>query len=371
MRAIIVSNTYIDPAARGKLKALVSLGCTLTVAVPARWSATARGPLLQASWGNDGGVRVVPIHVKGERGELVEWKAGDLHRLFSDFRPEIIQIEAEPWSPAAATASARAHRLGIPITIFGWESVVRPYSFGRGGDGSAPWREPGGLIGGNKLAAALLAKARPGVPVGVIPQLGLQSPMESPRPEHAELAIGFVGRLVPEKGLDTLFRACVKLLGRWNLTVVGSGPSQEQLESLAERLGIASRITWRGALPPEVLKQLWPALDCLVVPSRSTPQWVEIFHPALVEAMGQGVPVIGSDSGALPDLIANAGIIVAEDDVAALTAALQRLADTPRERIRLGKEARTRVMAEFVDEAVARRTLEFWKVVVGKKTVER
>jgi glycosyltransferase involved in cell wall biosynthesis len=367
MRAIIVSHTYIDPATRGKLKALVGLGCTLTVAVPDRWSPTARGTLLTASWSNDGGVRIVPIPVKGERGEMVQWKAGDLHRLFADFRPEILQIEAEPWSPAAATASARAVKLGIPTTIFGWESLVRPYSFGENWRRKRTLARAKALIGGNKLAAALLAKARPGVPVAVIPQLGLVPPIESQRPEHAELAIGFVGRLVPEKGLDTVFRACVKLLGRWKLTVVGSGPSQEQLESLAERLGIASRITWRGAMQPEALRGVWPELDCLVVPSRSTPQWVEIFHPALIEAMGHGVPVIGSDTGALPDLIANAGVIVTEDDVAALTAALQHLADTPRERIRLSQEARARVMAEFVDDAVARRTLEFWRTVVGKR----
>jgi glycosyltransferase involved in cell wall biosynthesis len=365
MRAVIVSHTYIDPATRGKLKALVSLGCTLSVAVPSRWSPTPRGPLLTATWGNDGGVRIIPIPVTGQRGESVQWSSRDLDRLFGDFRPEVVQIEAEPWSPVAATASARADRLKIPVTVFGWESVARPYTFRERWRRTRTLGRARALIGGNKLAAALLGRARPGVPVAVIPQLGLTPPLETLRPDHAELAIGFVGRLVPEKGLDSLFRACVKLLGRWRLTVVGSGPSQEQLEVLAERLGIASRITWRGAVPPEALKDLWPGLDCLVVPSRSTPQWVETFHPALVEAMGHGVPVIGTDSGALPDIIANAGIIVPEDDVAALTGALQQLADTPRERIRLGREARLRVMAEYVDDAVARRTLELWRKVTG------
>jgi glycosyltransferase involved in cell wall biosynthesis len=94
---------------------------------------------------------------------------------------------------------------------------------------------------------------------------------------------------------------------------------------------------------------------------------VETYHPALVEAMGYGVTVIGSDSGALPELIGSAGLIVPEDDAAALTAALQRLADTPRERTRLGREARLRVISEFVDEAVARRTLEFWRKVVERR----
>ncbi len=156
----------------------------------------------------------------------------------------------------------------------------------------------------------------------------------------------------------------MKLLGRWTLTVVGSGPAQESLESLAERLGIASRITWRGAIPAEDLKNIWAGVDCLVIPSRTTPDWVETFHHPLVEAMGHGVTVVGSDSGALPELIDTAGLVVPEDDVEALTAALQHLADSPRERNRLGREARLRVMSEYVDDAVARRTLEFWEEVL-------
>ena len=110
---------------------------------------------------------------------------------------------------------------------------------------------------------------------------------------------------------------------------------------------------------------MWPRIECLVVPSRRTPEWVETYHPALVEAMGHGVTVVGSDSGALPELIDTAGLVVPEDDVAALTAALQHLLDTPRERQRFGREGRHRVLAQYVDDAVARRTLEFWERVKG------
>lgn len=367
MRAIIASHTYIDPATRGKLRALTGLGVTLSVAVPARWSPSARGPLLSASWGNDGGIRIIPIPVAGDRGESVTWKASDLHRLFADFRPDIIQVEAEPWTPLAATATGRAARLGIPTTLFGWESVSRGYGFMERWRRTRTLGRTRAVIGGNRLAADLLSRERPGVPVAVIPQVGLTPPLEVVRPDHTELAIGFVGRLIPEKGLDSLFRACVKLLGRWRLTVVGSGPAQESLEQLAERLGIASRVTWRGPVPAGELHHLWRELDCLVVPSRTTPQWVETFHPALVEAMGHGVTVVGTDSGALPELIDTAGLVVPEDDVGALTAALQHLSDAPRDRARLGREARLRVMAEFVDDAVARRTLEFWERVLTTK----
>ena len=361
MRAVIVSHTYIDPATRGKLKALAGLGCTLSVAVPAAWSPTPRGPALQATWGNDGGLRIVPIPVTGDRGEGVAWRSKDLYRLLSDFRPDIVQVEAEPWTPAAAAASAHAAKLRQPLVLFGWESVTRSFGFLEGFRRGRTLDRATGLIGGNRVAAAILSKGKPGVPVTVIPQLGITPPLEVQRPSEPGLAIAFVGRLVPEKGLDCLFRACVKLLGKWTLTVVGSGPAQEQLEQLAEKLGIASRITWKGALPPETVRTLWAEVDTLVIPSRTTPGWVETFHQPLVEAMGHGVTVVGSDSGALPELIDTAGLVVPEDDVPALTAALQHLADSPRERQRLGREARLRVMHDYVDDAVARRTLEFWE----------
>jgi glycosyltransferase involved in cell wall biosynthesis len=367
VRVVFVSHTYLDASLRGKLRALAALGCTISVAVPERWSAVGPGQNFTASWGNDGGIRIVPIKVSGsDRGVRSSWSGSGLRRLFTDFRPNLVQVEEEPWTPAGATATRQATSLKLPTVVFGWESVARPYSMVETYRRRKTVQRALALIGGNKLAAGLLAKLKPGAPVAVIPQLGLTPPIEPPRGEHQGLALGFVGRLVPEKGLDTLFRACVKLHGRWSLTVVGSGPAQEELEALAERLGIAARVTWTGPLPAAELPRLWPQLDCLVVPSRTTPRWVETFHPALVEAMGHAVTVVGTDSGAIPELIDTAGLVVPEDDVVALTGALQHLSDSPRERARLGREARLRVMSEYVDDAVARRTLEFWESVLRR-----
>jgi glycosyltransferase involved in cell wall biosynthesis len=183
---------------------------------------------------------------------------------------------------------------------------------------------------------------------------------------HQRFTLGFVGRLVPEKGLDILLRAAVRLHGDWDLLVVGSGPAQEELENLAERLGIASRLTWMGALPPEELSSVWPRLDALSLPARTTRQGVEAHGRAVVEAMGYGVPVVGSASGALPDIIGHAGLIVKEDDVPGLTDALQDLINSPQRRVAFAQEGRRRVMSEFVDAAIARKTLAFWRTVSGK-----
>ncbi|HUL69363.1 MAG TPA: glycosyltransferase family 4 protein [Gemmatimonadales bacterium] len=366
MRAVVVSHTYLDPANRGKLRALTALGCTIAVAVPDRWINTASGAPVSATFGDDGGVRFVPIPVRSLVPEGATWRARAIRQLLTDFRPDIVQIEEDPWTQVAAASAIAATSLKIPALIFSWQNLPPRLS------PLALWRQYRvlprlrGVIGGNKAATSQLSRARPGVPSTTIPQLGGLPPLEYHRPAREALSIGFVGRVVPEKGLDLLFRASVKLLGRWSLTVVGSGPGQEGLERLAEQLGIAARISWLGALPTTEWSQLWPSFDVLVVPSRTTQRWMETFSLPVIQAMGHGVTVVASDSGALPELVDTAGLVVPEGEIDALTAALQHLLDSPRERERLGREARQRVMSEYTDDALARKTLEFWERVVGR-----
>ena len=369
MRAVLVSHSYLDPASRGKLRALAGLGCSLTVAVPDKWVSRENTPPVKAQWGNDAGARIVPIPVSGQGpGRPGTWRSSALRRLLTDFRPEIIQVEEEPWTPVAATVTRLGASLHVPVVLFGWSSLNERLSPVTGWRRRRTLARVQGLLGVNKSAVAQLTRFRTGVPTAVMPQLGVTPPLDLARDRREGLSIGFVGRLVPEKGLDLLFRAAIKLSGPWRLTVVGSGPAQEELEALAERLGIAARVRWLGAIPASEVGKLWPTFDCLVVPSRTTPEWVESFHAPLVQAMGHGVTIIGADSGAIPELIDTAGLVVPEDNVPALTAALQHLSDSPRERERFGREGRLRVMSEYTDDAVARRTMEFWERVTHRAT---
>jgi glycosyltransferase involved in cell wall biosynthesis len=93
-----------------------------------------------------------------------------------------------------------------------------------------------------------------------------------------------------------------------------------------------------------------------VGPSLTTPRWKEQFGRMLVEAMACGVPVIGSDSGEIPNVIGDAGLVVPEGDSVALRTAIARLRDDATERQRLAERGRARVLVLFTQEAVARRT---------------
>jgi len=221
-----------------------------------------------------------------------------------------------------------------------------------------------GAIAGSAGAAALLRRAVPDLPVAIVPQFGVQVPPEPEHALHEGLAIGYVGRLVPEKGLDTLLQALAENRGgRWHLWVVGDGPDRERLERIASELRLAARIRWTGALPPDEMTRMWAELDVLVVPSRELPGWAEQSAHPVAEAMAHEVAVIGTGAGATPEVIGDAGAIVPPGDPAALAGALRRLTATETRRP-LAQAGRARVMQLFSDDAVAERTVAFWKEVV-------
>jgi glycosyltransferase involved in cell wall biosynthesis len=366
VRALIVSRVYADPTARGKLRAIAGLDVVVAAAVPDRWIPAGLDREQQTSWGQDGGVRTVPVAIRGNASSGADpyWHGRTVRDLLTDFRPDLLQIEEEPGSNGAAAIARMARRLKIPYVLLTRESL--PVTRGtlaalrrnRALAGAA------GLISVNEAAGRLALRGHPSLPHRTIPQIGVPLPLSVQRTPHTGLSIGFVGRLIPEKGLDLLFRAAVKLIGRWTITVVGTGPAQEELEGLAERLGIAGRVTWLGALPRSGVDEVWPRLDVVVTPSRATARWIEVTPRAALEAMAHGIAVVGSAGGAIPETLGEAGIVVPEEDVAALGEALQRLHDQPAEHQRLGAAGRRRVMEAYTDAAVAQQTLAFWRELI-------
>jgi glycosyltransferase involved in cell wall biosynthesis len=93
--------------------------------------------------------------------------------------------------------------------------------------------------------------------------------------------------------------------------------------------------------------------------------WKEQFGRVLVEAMASGVPVIGSDSGAIPGVIGDAGLVVPEGDVAALHGALCRLRDDPHLRRELAQRGRQRALAHFTHQQIAAATVEVYRQMMA------
>ena len=308
----------------------------------------------------------LPARGIGPKGELhkARYSRGPLKALLRDRRPDLVQIEEEPTSIVARQVVGAARRLGIPCVLLTHQNVDLQLDWWLRWKHRRLLRKLTGLVAGSDLAGIMVREDAPNLPIAVIPQLGALAPHEPQHVPHEGLAIGFVGRLVPQKGLDNLLQAlALQRSAKWRLTIVGDGPERERLEQLSTDLRLAARVRWTGGLPAEQVANLWPDLDVLVMPSRSSPEWREANGQVLMEAMANEVAVVGTDSGVIPELIGEAGIVVPDGDLPGLATALERLGDLPTRRT-LAQAARARALRLYSDDAIAERTLEFWRQVV-------
>src|SRR5438105_3468117 len=134
--------------------------------------------------------------------------------------------------------------------------------------------------------------------------------------------------------------AAARLRGEGRLLLIGGGDREAALRAQADRLGIAARVTFVPLAPAGEVPGWLRRLDALAAPSLTTPAWKEQFGRGLIEAMAVAVPVVGSDSGEIPRVIGDAGLVVPENSPAALAAALQGLLDDEGRRLALAAAGR-------------------------------
>lgn len=180
------------------------------------------------------------------------------------------------------------------------------------------------------------------VPNGVDPER-VEPPERRPRPRgfRADRAwVLFVGRLVPEKGVDVLLRAWPGVTREHpaaELAILGSGPYQTDLEAEAEAIGVADRVHFFGFTGQAERNRWLRAAKVAVFPSRYEP-----FGIAALEAMVAGVPVVASATGGMADYLlpGENALAVRPGDVEALSRAISALLANPALGARLSERAR-------------------------------
>ena len=135
---------------------------------------------------------------------------------------------------------------------------------------------------------------------------------------------------------------------------------------LSTALGVAARVHWLGRIARAQMPRYLSSLDALVLPSRSIPTWQEQFGAVLVEAMYCATAVVGSSSGAIPEVIGEAGLVFPEEDPAGLAACLLRLRDDPGLRGRLAEAGRQRALSTFALPVYVERLLTLFAEALGE-----
>lgn len=365
MRVLMLSKACVVGAYQRKLEEMARLpDIELRVLVPPSWRDD-RGELaLERAHVEGYDLRVTPIRFNGHFHAHYYPRFG---REVREFRPDIVHIDEEPYNLATWHALWHARRRDARTLFFSWQNIARRYP------PPISWFEQWVLravdyaIAGTQSAADVWrAKGYRG-PLAIVPQFGVDpaifAPPAKPR-DPSPFTFGFVGRLREEKGGADLLHALAQLpREQWRLVIAGDGPERAALGALAERLGIAAQVRFETRLSTE-MPAFYQSIDALVVPSLTRPNWKEQFGRVIIEAMACGVPVVGSSSGAIPDVIGDAGLIFPEGDRDHLAERLRRLLDDSPLRQDLAQRGRARVLACFTQQQIAEQTVAVYRAIL-------
>jgi glycosyltransferase involved in cell wall biosynthesis len=370
MKVLMISKACVRGSYQKKLEELARWDdIELTVIVPPYWEAGGRRIYLERSY--------------LEGYELVTEKIalnGHFHLHFYPnlgmhvrrLNPHIIHIDEEPYNLATYQAMRLALTVEARALFFTWQNLLRTYPFPFNRMERYNYRHAAYAIAGNREGVDVLrGKGYQGL-VTVIPQFGVDPDIYGPSAPDLtapspHFQIGYVGRLVEEKGVDLLLRAVASLEGKWILSILGDGPFRPRLKRLALELNIGDRVTFESQLPSTEMPSYYAQLAVLVLPSRTRPHWKEQFGRVLIEAMACGIPVLGSDSGEIPNVIGEAGLIFPEGDEAALRAHLRRLMGDESLRNVLAEKGREHVVKRYSQARIAMATHDVYVDMMGQK----
>ena len=372
MKVLIVSKAQVVASYEPRLRELVALGIDLTLIVPPRWGKQR----LEITNPEGYQLRVLPCRLSGHNH--FHFYAGAIGQLDYD----LVYLDEEPWSLVTYQFMRRCVRERKPAILYTWQNIFKkfpaPFSyFERYALANAD-----ALIAGNKEAEEISIRKGFTKRIEVIPQFGTDPEVfcklelirkrEELGISKNTFVIGYVGRLLKEKGIADLLSSLRSLPADCHLLLIGSGPFEAQSRRIASGAGVSDRVTWIAHVPSLEMPEYMNALDVLVLPSRTASNWKEQFGRVLIEAMACEVPVVGSSSGEIPNVIGNPEFIFPEGNVEALARILRTLHDSPDVRAEAGRQGRDRVLRYFTQRHVAKQMAAlFERVLEARSNVRR
>lgn len=367
MRVLRISHSGVVDVWRERERVARRLGHEVTSVTAQVWDEGGRDVPLDPRPGED----VVGLRTLGRHPALFVYDPRPLWHLLGQ-RWDVLDLHEEPFALATAEVLAlRAlRRSRTPYCLYSAQNIDKRYP------PPFRWLERWALqhaaavsVCNSEAGEIVTRKGLTGravlVGLGVDPEEFSPGAQRPPSPDGS-VRVGYVGRLAPHKGIDVLLEA-VASDPRLRLVVAGAGPQEARLRERSGRPDLAGRVDLIGAVATADLPDLYRGLDVLGVPSLTTPGWVEQFGRVAVEAMACGTPVVASDSGALPDVVQGAGLLVPPGDVTALAEALGRAGTDPRLSATMRREGIARAR-EFGWDRIGGTYVELYQGMVASGT---
>jgi glycosyltransferase involved in cell wall biosynthesis len=340
-------------------------GFEVHLLAPARWRQFGRG--ITADPPDDPGVtmHIEPIRLRSLPG--LKWYGHfypGLGKLIREVEPDVIHLWEEPWSIVALQATLLRGNAALVLEVD--QNILKrlppPFETIR----RYVLRRTDVVLSRSPDATAVVRACDydgPARPIGYgVDQDAFNMSHDEAPPWHEDkvLRLGYVGRLVEEKGLDDALAAMRLAKVPVELAIMGEGPYDRQLRKRVHQLGLGAKVSFRGWGNAAEVASFMKGCDVTLLLTRTTEAVREQFGRAIIESQACGVPVIGSLCGAIPDVVADGGWIVPESDPATLAELLKRLQAHPDEIATRGGDGYKNVASRFTYPAVARALSLAW-----------
>ncbi|NET72555.1 MAG: glycosyltransferase family 4 protein [Sphaerospermopsis sp. SIO1G2] len=388
MKILVASHTYIVDLNCEKLRALAKLepGIEVTVVVPKKWQpGGVQNKIIETQYRDEGVFKIIPVSNFSQNHQGLLTFGTDLIGLLNKFRPDIIHVEQGSRGLAYTQMILLNQLLGLKAknVFFTWWNLPYELKLPVALLEKYNLNYSNGIISGNQDGADILKQRGYAGKIKVLPQLGVDETLFTPQkqPDLAakigisenDFVVGFVGRFVPEKGLLTLLKALVNIKDKpWKLLLLGRGDLREELIKIATENNMLEKVIFVESVPHHEVANYINLMNTLVLPSETTYKfktltavgWKEQFGHVLIEAMACQVPVIGSDSGEIPHVIGDAGLVFPEGDDQALASCLSKLIENPHLADNLGNKGYEKAMVKYTNKAVAKQQYEFYQELI-------
>lgn len=331
MRVLRIAHSSLTPELRQRERALARCypDVELEVVTTKRWREAEMD--VEATPDELFPVRTARSHLS-KHIQLFAYDPRPIISALRQHRPHLIDMGHEPYSIAAAEILTLCSWFApqMPIVMQVNQNILHNYPPPFSWLEQRAFRRVAAAYACSETVCEVLRakgfdKPAPIVPFGVNAEAFCPRPLRSDQSDRP-LTIGYIGRMLPGKGLGVLADALAKLQDlRWELLVVGDGSEREGFAQQLSAAGLLDRAEFTGAINFALVPEYFHKLDMMVIPTETTKRIREQFGRVIVEAMASRVPVIGSTCGAIPEVIGDAGVVFPEGDAGALAAALRQL----------------------------------------------
>lgn len=408
MKILVVSHTYIANINREKWKVFANKykSSKIKILIPKFWPAT----LFNIDAGNCfndnlNNCEFIPLKTRKTGNEvLYNYKFKDLYKILKSFNPDIIHVEQgdNALSYFQLIILSKLLRLNSKFTFFTWVNWKNKWSLKY----KLIWqfiekfnlKNSSGAFVGNNDAKDILIGKKFNKPIKTLLQLGVNTRYFHPKEvrilkpvvhsknglicikgnnktdftschiehlsESRSYVIGFIGRLIKEKGVFELLQAFFELkknFYNWKLIFIGNGIKKQNLIKRIKKFNLTNSVEIIDSVDHKKVGNLLNRFDIFVLPSYDTPKWREQFGHVLIEAMACKIPIIGSTGGEIPNVIGDAGLIFEQKNKNDLKYKLSLLMNNETLRKELALKGYSRFKNNFSYEIIAEETYNFWE----------